>query len=1340
MGEDMQLTVKVAMESQTFQQQINNINRQMKVVQTEFQKASSKLGDFGKSTEGIKAKAEALSKQLELQKQKVTMFSEAYKKSEETLQKNVKINEELKNKIEQAKKAYEDSIKATGKNSDETKKLKGELDKLNKEYNNSQNTINNNVRTIDNYKIKLNQAEKEVNQLGKEIKKTNLELTNFKFTQLSEKMASVSEKFKKVGEGFKTVGDGILKKVVAPLAAGGAACGKFYIDFDDSMTKVKTIADTTQVSMGNLSKGVIKLSNDTGKNAEELGNALYETISAGAETKDALGVLEVSTKNAKAGFAETTTSVDVLTTTMNSYKLKAQDLIKISDQLIVAQNFGKTTVAEMGQSMGNVIPIASQMNVGTKELFASIATLTRNGIHTSESIDGMKAALSNIIKPSDEAKKMAEALGLQFNASHLKSVGFAKFLEEVKEKTKGNTGAMAKLFGSVNGLNSMLVLTGKGSSDFTEALKQMNECTGLTDETFKKVTESSGEKFRASLNRMKNSAIQLGSSLTPLMENLSALMDKVAKKLNGMSKEQINGIIQIAKFAAIIGIALSSLGRFIIFAGNVTKAISILTKTQAIMTVGTKLATIAQAALNFAFVTTPIGWVVLGIAAIASGLIYAYKHSERFRNAVNKLGDKLKKFAASIPKFFKNLPSEMVSIGKFIIGGLLNGMLGGIPSVLKSIASIAGGIKNIFKKAMGIHSPSQVMKEYGQYIDEGLVEGMDDGEDDVLEKTKAIADGIKQSLDKNLEKINKFGEAITTALKNKYDKLQDIQEKSLEKQLENEQKAHDKKLKLIDEEYNEKLKLVDEEAYKKVKALENEINGIDKETEQEEKALKNKEYNEKLSEMNKRLYSAKSSKEKAEIQKDIDKTIADHNRELVTEQRKEKKEQLKSEIDLIKENLEKKKEQLKKELEAKKDNEKDKLKVVEDNLKDEKDKVKTHFEELKKEENLQLEARKLILSKNTTEIMALLKEYNPQWQNVGQSFAESLTTGLNSEKQSMQDSINDMLNIKPTVDEQILALQNLEVEIENLKEAKKKSKGKGKNSKDEDIDDIVSEIGAMGDAADETGLKLDELGLKEEDLMEANNLLEQNTKENCDKSESSYDNSLGKIEEKIINFKNAVVKKFQEGYGEYKTIAEGLALLASNKMKDIKQNAENTASNINKSMQDAKQSIIDKWEDIKNSIPAKVEEMKGNIKSKFDDIHEKIATIGENIKEKLKDMFTFDIPHIKMPHFSMRGEFNLVPPSVPKFDVNWYDKGGIFDRPSVIGVAEKRPEFVGALDDLRYLIREELDKKMLKHTGEKTILEIPIYLNSREIVRATVEDMDEALAQYNKDKKYGRKG
>ena len=72
---------------------------------------------------------------------------------------------------------------------------------------------------------------------------------------------------------------------------------------------------------------------------------------------------------------------------------------------------------------------------------------------------------------------------------------------------------------------------------------------------------------------------------------------------------------------------------------------------------------------------------------------------------------------------------------------------------------------------------------------------------------------------------------------------------------------------------------------------------------------------------------------------------------------------------------------------------------------------------------------------------------------------------------------------------------------------------------------------------------------------------------------------------------------------------------------------------------------------------------------------------------------SWKIPYIRTPHFYWSGVWDMDGSdgymSAPSLNVSWYDKGGVFTQPTVIGVAEKRPEFVGALDDLREIVREE---------------------------------------------------
>lgn len=120
----------------------------------------------------------------------------------------------------------------------------------------------------------------------------------------------------------------------------------------------------------------------------------------------------------------------------------------------------------------------------------------------------------------------------------------------------------------------------------------------------------------------------------------------------------------------------------------------------------------------------------------------------------------------------------------------------------------------------------------------------------------------------------------------------------------------------------------------------------------------------------------------------------------------------------------------------------------------------------------------------------------------------------------------------------------------------------------------------------------------------------------------------------------------------------------------IKSNWETFGDNLRKTATDI-------WEGIKNTFSEKIEDAKDLVRKGLD------AIVGFFRNLRIPE---FKIP---LPHFKINGSFSLNPPSVPKLGVDWYDKGGIFTGPTVIGVGEKRPEFVGALDDLRKIVREE---------------------------------------------------
>lgn len=77
------------------------------------------------------------------------------------------------------------------------------------------------------------------------------------------------------------------------------------------------------------------------------------------------------------------------------------------------------------------------------------------------------------------------------------------------------------------------------------------------------------------------------------------------------------------------------------------------------------------------------------------------------------------------------------------------------------------------------------------------------------------------------------------------------------------------------------------------------------------------------------------------------------------------------------------------------------------------------------------------------------------------------------------------------------------------------------------------------------------------------------------------------------------------------------------------------------------------------------------VKTKFSDILESVKTIVSNAVQKLKNLFNFEwsLPKIKLPHFTVSGELDLfaLPPKIPSIDIEWYAKGGVFDKPTLFG-------------------------------------------------------------------------
>lgn len=89
------------------------------------------------------------------------------------------------------------------------------------------------------------------------------------------------------------------------------------------------------------------------------------------------------------------------------------------------------------------------------------------------------------------------------------------------------------------------------------------------------------------------------------------------------------------------------------------------------------------------------------------------------------------------------------------------------------------------------------------------------------------------------------------------------------------------------------------------------------------------------------------------------------------------------------------------------------------------------------------------------------------------------------------------------------------------------------------------------------------------------------------------------------------------------------------------------------------------WNNLKDGVAKNLD----NLKQKFTSIFDNVRDTVKNAIEKIKSFFKFSwsLPKLKMPHFSITGKFSLDPPSIPKIGVSWYAKA--MDEPFVLNNA-----------------------------------------------------------------------
>nr|DAH82603.1 MAG TPA: minor tail protein [Bacteriophage sp.] len=394
---------------------------------------------------------------------------------------------------------------------------------------------------------------------------------NFKST-----VESAGEGMQNAGKKMTSVGNTLTKTVTTPIIGMGTATAKLASDFETSMAKVSTIADTSQVPIEDLQSAILDLSKETGVAASDIAESVYSAISAGQSTGDAVAFVTESTKLAKAGFTDAATSVDVLTTVMNAYGSSAGTAEEIANKLIQTQNLGKTTVNELGSSIGKVIPTANMFGVSLDNITSAYVTTTKNGIATAESTTYINSMLNELGKGGSTVSDiLKEKTGKSFKELMDDGNSLTDVLGIVQQHCDETGMSIADVFSSQEAGKGAATLI-QHAEDFNGAMTSMQNSAGTLQTAFDKMDNTSAENFAKALNEVKIAGIQIGQTVlpavAPVITELSNLVSGAAEQFGKLSPEMQQMIIKGVALAAAAGPILSIGGKITTGAGKVVSS------------------------------------------------------------------------------------------------------------------------------------------------------------------------------------------------------------------------------------------------------------------------------------------------------------------------------------------------------------------------------------------------------------------------------------------------------------------------------------------------------------------------------------------------------------------------------------------------------------------------------------------------------------------------------------------------------------------------------------------------------------------------------------------------
>lgn len=361
-------------------------------------------------------------------------------------------------------------------------------------------------------------------------------------------MAAVKNVILKIGakgvkgtvKGLGKVSGGLLSiSKNAALVGGGFAVlsTKLAGDFQKGLLEVTTLMkDTSDNTLKDLGKELTNVANMSGLALDSLSKAKYDIVSAGfSGAAESAKVLEQASMLAVGGVTSAAAAADILTSALKAYGEEADQVDEVSDALFTTVRLGKTTITELGASLGQALPFAKSFNLSIESVGAAMATLTSVGINTAQATTALKGAIIALETPTKGARDAMDEANVEVKRFDDGTVDLFSTIEQFKGVSPELLTRMIPSVEAQLGVKSLVNNIG-GLSD---NLKEFETTTGATKGAFDKMIGAFNTQMSILKNNFQTVFLAIGKVIIDNVQPFIETLNKEFKKLNEIGFENL---------------------------------------------------------------------------------------------------------------------------------------------------------------------------------------------------------------------------------------------------------------------------------------------------------------------------------------------------------------------------------------------------------------------------------------------------------------------------------------------------------------------------------------------------------------------------------------------------------------------------------------------------------------------------------------------------------------------------------------------------------------------------------------------------------------------------------